>query len=105
MVAPALHVGSRNLRRLKSSAQRIIALEFKRSLWSRNGKESIVQVRTVVLLALLAIVRKVMILDQASTEALQLFALAVANPRSWCCLLASTRPRSQHRTRSVSAAP
>ena len=36
------------------------------------------QVRTVVLLALLAIVRKVMILDLASTEALQLFALAAA---------------------------
>ena len=34
------------------------------------------QVRTVVLIALLAIVRKVMILDLASTEALQLFALA-----------------------------
>jgi uncharacterized membrane protein (DUF373 family) len=41
-------------------------------------QESIVQVRTVVLLALLAIVRKVMILDLASTEALQLFALAAA---------------------------
>ena len=38
----------------------------------------IVQVRTVVLIALLAIVRKVMILDLASTEALQLFALAAA---------------------------
>ena len=36
------------------------------------------QVRTVVLIALLAIVRKVMILDLASTEALQLFALAAA---------------------------
>jgi len=37
-----------------------------------------VQVRTVVLIALLAIVRKVMILDLASIEALQLFALAAA---------------------------
>ena len=36
------------------------------------------QVRTVILIALLAIVRKVMILDLASTEALQLFALAAA---------------------------
>jgi uncharacterized membrane protein (DUF373 family) len=43
-----------------------------------HRQESIVQVRTVVLLALLAIVRKVMVLDLASTEALQLFALAAA---------------------------
>jgi uncharacterized membrane protein (DUF373 family) len=57
----------------------IIALEFKRSLLVvAQRQESIVQVRTVVLLALLAIVRKVMILDLASTEALQLFALAAA---------------------------
>jgi len=41
-------------------------------------QESIVQVRTVILIALLAIVRKVIILDLASTEALQLFALAAA---------------------------
>ena len=51
----------------------IIALEFKRSLLVvAQRQESIVQVRTVVLIALLAIVRKVMILDLASTEALQL---------------------------------
>ena len=57
----------------------IIALEFKRSLLVvAQRQESIVQVRTVVLIALLAIVRKVMILDLASTEALQLFALAAA---------------------------
>ena len=37
-----------------------------------------VQVRTVIPIALLAIVHKVMILDLASTEALQLFALAAA---------------------------
>jgi uncharacterized membrane protein (DUF373 family) len=57
----------------------IIALEFKRSLLVvAQRQESIVQVLTVVLIALLAIVRKVMILDLASTEALQLFALASA---------------------------
>ena len=57
----------------------IIALEFKRSLLVvAQRQQSIVQVRTVVLIALLAIVRKVMILDLASTEALQLFALAAA---------------------------
>ena len=57
----------------------IIALEFKRSLWSwRSAGTSIVQVRTVILLALLAIVRKLIILDLATTEAMQLFALSAA---------------------------
>src|SRR4249919_993220 len=57
----------------------IIALEFKRSLLVvAERKESIVQVRTVILIALLAIVRKLMILDLASTESSQLFALAAA---------------------------
>jgi uncharacterized membrane protein (DUF373 family) len=57
----------------------IIALEFNRSLLvlaDRTG--SVVQVRTVVLIALLAIVRKLIIIDLASTEALQVFALAAA---------------------------
>jgi uncharacterized membrane protein (DUF373 family) len=55
----------------------IIALEFKRSLLVvARRQESIVPVRTVILIALLAIVRKMIILDLASTEALQLFALA-----------------------------
>jgi uncharacterized membrane protein (DUF373 family) len=56
----------------------IIALEFKRSLLvSTERQQSVVQVRTVILIALLAIVRKVLILDvsQATT---QLFALAAA---------------------------
>jgi uncharacterized membrane protein (DUF373 family) len=57
----------------------IIALEFKRSLLVvAQRQQSIVQVRTVVLIALLAIVRKVIILDLASTDALQVFALAAA---------------------------
>ena len=58
----------------------IIALEFKRSLLvvAERGERSIVQVRTVILIALLAIVRKLIILDLASTDALQLFALAAA---------------------------
>ena len=57
----------------------IIALEFKRSLLvvvERRG--TVVQVRTVVLLAMLAIVRKLIILDLGKTDALQLFALAAA---------------------------
>ncbi|MBM3549086.1 MAG: protein PsiE [Alphaproteobacteria bacterium] len=57
----------------------IIALEFKRSLLVvAERRKSIVQVRTVILLALLAIVRKVIILDLTTTEAMQLLALAAA---------------------------
>jgi uncharacterized membrane protein (DUF373 family) len=56
-----------------------IALEFKKSLVVvAERQESTVQVRAVVLIALLAVVRKVMILDVATTEALQVLALAAA---------------------------
>jgi uncharacterized membrane protein (DUF373 family) len=57
----------------------IIALEFKRSLLVVAERcEGVVQVRTVILIALLAIVRKMIIIDLASTDATQLFALAVS---------------------------
>ena len=57
----------------------IIALEFKRSLLVvAERQESIVPARTVILIALLALVGKLIILDLASTDALQLFALAAA---------------------------
>ncbi len=57
----------------------IIALEFKRSLLVLAERhESIVQVRAVILIALLAVVRKLIILDISHTEALTLFALAAA---------------------------
>lgn len=57
----------------------IIALEFKRSLLVvAERRSSVVQVRTVVLIALLAIVRKLLILDLSVTEAPHLFALATA---------------------------
>jgi uncharacterized membrane protein (DUF373 family) len=57
----------------------IIALEFKRSLLVlAERQESVVQVRTVVLIALLAIIRKLIILDVSATEAQQLVALAAA---------------------------
>jgi uncharacterized membrane protein (DUF373 family) len=57
----------------------IIALEFKRSLLVlAERQKSIVQVRTVILIALLAIVRKLIILDPTATEPLYLFALAAA---------------------------
>jgi uncharacterized membrane protein (DUF373 family) len=57
----------------------IIALEFKRSLLVvTERRRSVVQVRSVILLAMLAIVRKLIILDLPHTEALQVFALASA---------------------------
>jgi uncharacterized membrane protein (DUF373 family) len=57
----------------------IIALEFKRSiLVAVERRETIFQVRIVVLLALLAILRKVIILDVTKTDALTLLALSAA---------------------------
>ena len=57
----------------------IIALEFKRSLLVLAERvDSVVQVRAVLLSALLAVVRKLIILDLRSTDALQLLALAAA---------------------------
>ena len=57
----------------------IIALEFKRTLVLVTERtESVVQVRAVILIALLAIVRKLIILDIAPGYAPQLLALAVA---------------------------
>jgi uncharacterized membrane protein (DUF373 family) len=56
----------------------IIALEFKRSLLvAAERQQSVVQVRTVILIALLAIVRKLLILDVGHAP-LELFALAAA---------------------------
>jgi uncharacterized membrane protein (DUF373 family) len=57
----------------------IIALEFKRSLVVvAERRESIVQVRTVVLLAMLAILRKLIILDLDATDASKLLGLSAA---------------------------
>src|ERR1700736_3312474 len=57
----------------------IIALDFKRSLLVvADRRHGIVQVRTVILIALLAIVRKLMIIDLSAAEAQQVFALAAA---------------------------
>ena len=57
----------------------IIALEFKHSLLVVLARqESIVRVRSVVLIAMLAIVRKFIILDLKETEPTLLFALAAA---------------------------
>jgi uncharacterized membrane protein (DUF373 family) len=55
----------------------IIALEFKRSLLVvAERRHGVVQVRTVVLIALLAIVRKLMIIDLSAADVGQLLALA-----------------------------
>jgi uncharacterized membrane protein (DUF373 family) len=55
----------------------IIALEFKRSLLVvAERRHGVVQVRTVVLIALLAIVRKLMIIDLSAADAQQVLALA-----------------------------
>jgi uncharacterized membrane protein (DUF373 family) len=57
----------------------LIALEFNHSIIGvLQRKESIVQVRTVVLVALLALVRKFIILDASKTEPLTIVGLAVA---------------------------
>jgi uncharacterized membrane protein (DUF373 family) len=57
----------------------IIALEFKQSLLvPAERRNSVVQVRAVVLIALLAVARKMIILDLKETEAMQLFALSAA---------------------------
>jgi uncharacterized membrane protein (DUF373 family) len=58
----------------------IIALEFKKSLLVvAERASSIVQVRTVIVIALLAIVRKIIILDlSSSTDAAHLLSLAAA---------------------------
>lgn len=57
----------------------IIALEFKRSiLVVAERRESIIQVRTVVLLAMLAILRKIIILDIKTTEVGIVFGLSAA---------------------------
>jgi uncharacterized membrane protein (DUF373 family) len=57
----------------------IIALEFKQSLLvPAERRSSVIQVRAVVLIALLAVARKMIILDLKETEAMQLFALSAA---------------------------
>lgn len=55
----------------------IIALEFKHSILIMVKREqSVVQVRTVVLIAMLAVIRKFIIIDLSATTANQMFALA-----------------------------
>jgi uncharacterized membrane protein (DUF373 family) len=57
----------------------IIALEFKKSLLVlAERRDSVVQIRSVVVIALLAICRKIIILDLTETDALHILAFAAA---------------------------
>jgi uncharacterized membrane protein (DUF373 family) len=57
----------------------VIALEFKKSLLVlAERRDTVIQIRSVVMIALLAICRKVIILDLAETDALHILALAAA---------------------------
>ncbi|MET0708595.1 MAG: phosphate-starvation-inducible PsiE family protein [Tardiphaga sp.] len=57
----------------------IIALEFKKSLLVvAERRQNVVQIRSVVMIALLAICRKVIILDIKETDSLEILALAAA---------------------------
>jgi len=57
----------------------VIALEFKRSLLvAAERKFSVLQVRSIILIALLAVVRKFIILDLSTTEPATVAALAGA---------------------------
>ena len=81
----------------------IIALEFKRSLLVLAERhDSIVQVRSVLLIALLAVVRKLIIIDIAYTDALSLLSLAAAIIAlgGACWLVRDPRPRAS-RARSA----
>jgi uncharacterized membrane protein (DUF373 family) len=57
----------------------LIALEFKHSMLGvLERRHSVIQVRTVVLIALLALVRKFIIIDATKTEPLTLIGLSLA---------------------------
>jgi uncharacterized membrane protein (DUF373 family) len=57
----------------------IIALEFKKSLLIvAQRRSSVVQIKAVVVIALLAVSRKVLIIDLAETDAWHIFSLAAA---------------------------
>ncbi|MGV4858580.1 phosphate-starvation-inducible PsiE family protein, partial [Acetobacter senegalensis] len=57
----------------------IIALEFKHSLLVVLAQhENVIRVRTIVLIALLAIARKFILLDMHDVTAMELFALSAA---------------------------
>src|SRR5258705_11000198 len=76
----------------------IIALEFKKSLLViAERRENVVQIRSVVMIALLAICRKVIILDVKETECVANLLARGRDPRPRRCLLADPRQRSAPR--------
>ena len=67
----------------------IIALEFKKSLLVvAERKERVVQIQTVVVIALLAICRKVILLDLAKDRCVAHPLARSRDPRTWRRLLA-----------------
>ena len=72
----------------------LIALEFKHSIVRvALRRESIVQVKTVLLIALLALSRKFIILDASSTEPAMIAALAGGDAGAGYRVLAAARAR------------
>ena len=70
----------------------IIALEFKRSLLVIAERDrGVVQVRTVILIALLAIVRKLMITDMSTTDRPTASGARCRDPGTWRRALAGAR--------------
>lgn len=56
----------------------VIGLEFKHSLAASGSQESVVRARSIILIGMLATVRKFIVLDLATVNALELFAIAAA---------------------------
>ncbi|TLU73616.1 hypothetical protein FE263_07390 [Lichenicoccus roseus] len=56
----------------------VIGLEFKHSLVTAGGPESVVRARSIILIGMLATVRKFIVLDLGTVNALELFAIAAA---------------------------
>ncbi len=56
----------------------VIGLEFKHSLVTTGGLESVVRARSIILIGMLATVRKFIVLDLGTVDALELFAIAAA---------------------------
>lgn len=88
----------------------VIALEFKRSLLvAAERRFGVVQVRVVVLIALLAVVRKFILLDLKETEAVKVFALGAAvlalGAVYWLVREQDLREREAERRAEASAPP
>ena len=56
----------------------VIGLEFKHSLVAAGSRESVVRARSIILIGMLATVRKFIVLDLATVDAPELFAIAAA---------------------------